>query len=241
MIWALFWYTQSPFLAALIGVAGILVVSERRLALAASLIAITAVMKPFALIMLVPFWRHMKRRTALIGLGTFAALNVAGMVLRSLDLVDVYQALSLSNEYWFSSGSNISLASWFNRGEPLATWIMVGSHAAVLGLLLLYLRGRRAPLSIELVAFGLVGLLISPLSWPHYMLIVLPLVWLLWANQGLPRSTHLAIAIGLVCWVWAQPLWIYFVGTVFMFVGAAVAIPRKELSRVSPLVADGVT
>lgn len=222
-IWGFAWFTQSPLLALPVACAGLLAYRKRHLTIAVLLIALSAVLKPVLLIILVAFWRTGSRREASIGLSAFVSLNLVGLAVGRVGLVDVYEALNETTAAWFSTGPNLSAASWLNQLLPIGPWWLWGTATALVGGVLWLTRRFRGLLHVQMAVWACVGLLISPLSWPHYLLMVIPLIWLVLASSSVGPAPRVLVALGFLPWIWAQAPGRNFVGLLIITVGCFAA------------------
>lgn len=138
-------------------------------------------------------------------------------------------------QYWFgaisdssrigdiTSGANQSLRAsvprWFGLAEPSTLlWILVAGAVGVAGLLVAAAAHRRGLPLLGLIVCGLTAPLVSPFSWGHHWVWLLPLfvvcldvalratsplAWLLPAVAALPQ----------IAWFWVAPDDVYAIGT----------------------------
>lgn len=164
-------------------------------------------------LIVVGFWLAGRRRLAITALATFAGLNVmAILLLPGVDLGSSVSSLTNATDDWLNNNVNSSLALvlWPYDVPPL----LATSLAALVGLFAA-VRNRENAVPITIVG----ALIASPLSWPTYALVVLPVAAL--CVRRLPRLAVVAVLVPLAMWSLVPTKWIghaHFVALATLFV-----------------------
>lgn len=170
-------------------------------------VGIAAAIKLTPAIFIVFFLLARRTKAALVAAGAFAACGLAGFLVaphasrlywRHL-FVDTHRvgAPYISNQSPYAAA--IRIAS--GQGHIGAWWIVVPFGFAVVGLAVAAILARRQDWLGATVATGTTGLLVSPISWAHHW------VWILPALVLLVRAGHrIAAAIGYLLFALA-PFW----------------------------------
>lgn len=210
--------------AALISVATLsgwlMIRGEGRPFLGGSLIGLAAVFKLFPLILLVPLIAYREKKAAIAALGTFTAANAIGLLLPGVSLSSTFEGLMDAADLYrglFSNGSFFRFADVLGMSQVAAS----GLAALLLAMCcLLMLRVSGAPG----VLFGwlALALLVLPLSWGSYDLILLPAVASMLAGTKAIRITGLVILA-----LWLAPIllpWLVSQSGSFSFVARALVL-----------------
>ncbi len=199
---------EGAWLGALVTGALLLVRRDRQVA-AGVCLGLASLLRVFPLLFLLLAWRRRYRLTALSGAAAFVLPNIAALALFRIPPTRVVEALSASGGVWLHFPWNLSLAPRIS--VLLGPVGPIVSVAIALGATWLVARsrlGERAAWS----AVGIVGLLLSPISWDSYRsLLVLPLV-LLWSSRQL--GLRAAVLVGLFVPYLVRPLGADVVSTV---------------------------
>lgn len=139
------------------------------------LLGIAGALRIFPLLLVIPIWRSGRRREVWWALSSFVALNIVGLLLFDLTVIDSIQALATAGDAWIPFSGNGSVAMPLVRLglDPTAVGIALMVGAALAS----WMVSRRG-FDFDL-AFGVVivlSLLSSPLSWEHYDLLLIPVV-----------------------------------------------------------------
>lgn len=132
-------------------------------------LGLASALKLWPLILVVGVWFVGRRRAALISGLVVLLLNVAGMLALDLEVGTFVSGLSMASEIWLPATGNGSLAGWFNRSGVTGSILVPALVIAGLGVTILVARRdpeRTIPTAI------IVGLLVSPLSWEHYDMVL---------------------------------------------------------------------
>jgi hypothetical protein len=218
--WGLIFFTQSPVLS-LVSVLLIFAILRRKDLSTGALLAIAGTLKLFPLILLLPLVRWGRLRAVWGAIGLLAALNLLPLLLDHVALDDVISAMSGTVGNWFELGPNISLAALVNGfvevGPRLRT--LIGLVSFILTILVI----RRWPLRDETGALSFAmaaALLTSPLSWTHYVLLLMPFM-VVWAADG--RSPRLVVILGL-SWLLMVPLLPAYLYSIAVLVSLALVL-----------------
>jgi hypothetical protein len=150
--------------------------TQNRLGAAGLAIGIAAALKAWPLLLVFPLWLTGRRRAAAVALATTVSATAAGMLLFGLTPSKVIDAFGAATERWLLFSPNGSATGWAVRaGMPFGMAFFVGMGAAVL---LTWVVARRDPSSAFPAAI-ILALLLSPLSWAHYDVVLFGVVaWL---------------------------------------------------------------
>jgi len=156
---------------------------------------------------------HGRRRAATGAILTALIATVGGLAIVGFRINDSVTGLITANSFWRSNSSNGSLAGVLDRagaGDGIV-WALTVVGALLLGLLPL-----RAGLDRSLACAVSAGIVLSPLSWPHYSMVALPVCGLVWAS----RRARPLLAVS-VCFLVSQIRGDFlFVGRVLLLVAA---------------------
>ncbi|MEV0680544.1 glycosyltransferase 87 family protein [Actinosynnema sp. NPDC050436] len=200
------------------------------------LIGIAAAVKLTPLVFVLFFLPRKQFKPVVTALATFAALGLAGFALAPTD----------SKRYWFESlldpgrvgglayVGNQSLRGflhrlWFPQAVETATWALLGLGVVVLVWWVVRRAGDDRLTALIAVAVG--GLLISPVSWAHHWVWVVPGLLLL---SRVGRRSGVLVALFLVAPMWFLPnepdpahpwaWWQHVIGNAYVWAGAAVLV-----------------
>ncbi|KQU39269.1 DUF2029 domain-containing protein [Rhodococcus sp. BP-316] len=164
-------------------------------------------------------------RALVVGVVTAAATVVLGFVVLFSDAVTYwFGAISDSSRIGdISSGANQSLRAsiprWFGMTEaPTLLWIVIAGAVCVAGLLVGAAAHRRGLPLLGLIVIGLTAPLVSPFSWGHHWVWLLPLVIVcmdvaLRASNPLAWLLPLVASLPQIAWFWVAPGDVYAIGT----------------------------
>lgn len=186
-------------------------------------------------LVIVGFWLAGKRQLAYIAIATFAVLNVTAIViLPGVDLGSSVNSLTNATGDWLNNNvnSSLSLVLWPYGVPPAVPAVLAASVGAFAAF-----RNRENAVPITIVA----ALIASPLSWPTYALVALPIAAL--CVRRLPRLAALAVAVPLAMWSFVPTKWIghaHFLALAALFVlivirpGLVAGSSVSEVSDPSP-------
>lgn len=182
--------------AALVAVLVTIAWRERhREATSGGLIAIAGVLKVFPLVLFAPLLLGRKTKAVLVGAATLIGLNLFGLLLPGINLEDTRLALQGASTRWIDligNGSGARLLA--DVGLDATTAIALLGFAGTLYLTLLYRRRGRLVLR-DPMPWLLVALVVLPISWISYDLVILgAVIVMLVANRSTPRYLGFAVA-----------------------------------------------
>ena len=155
-------------------------------------LALGALLKPFAGLLIVPFVTHRPGwRTALMFLGSVLLLTVAGSITFGLSPWQTVQLFGQGSQAWLLFDGNLSLAAVLARAYGGDWYFPVFALTSIAGIAVF---SRRHPLSQSLAVAVCVSILVSPLSWVSYDVIALPVVVWLWTRwRAFPVGGYVAL------------------------------------------------
>jgi hypothetical protein len=173
-------WIETPYWGTLSSVVGSLMISTllRSGPEAGIPLAGATVLKLFPGLLFVPLL--LRRRAATwVGLAGIVMTTAVGMALYGVSLVDAVELLGAGSTTWLTKFGNVSLVSFlagpFATPLTFALGVMVG-----IGLVAVY--ALRRPISQSLALAIPVSVLVSPVSWVHYDVVLIPLVIWLWTR-----------------------------------------------------------
>ncbi|GEM_PF-6369104 len=182
---------QASLVATLVFVA--LWMSSRSPRVAGTALAIAGTLKVFPLLLLIP-WVATRRRTVVWALGVVAALNVAGVMLPGVSVASAWRVMASATSEYVIIPVNASvlgvahaLGLAFGASTVLPFVVSAGLVVAVL-----VARSWRIPM-----AWVVVGLLVIPLSWVSYDVVLFPAV----ASMAVTGVGRRHAAVALTVWV----------------------------------------
>ena len=89
---------------------------------------------------------------------------------------------------------------------------------------------RRRPVTAELLGWGTAGVFLSPLAWAHYLIVIVPLVWLFLSDRRIPPLSKALVALGLLPFFAIQLSFWYPLGITLILVGVALT-PKEDTKR----------
>lgn len=134
---------------------------------------------PFLLVL--PLWVTGRRRSAIAAVATFTGVSMAGALAFGISPRHTIEALERATQRWIGYSANGSAIGWLVRaGLP---YVLMSAVAIGFTIVISLFVSKRSPTHAIPTAIVL-GLLVSPLSWEHYDVVLLGVsVWLL-AKQG---------------------------------------------------------
>jgi len=173
--------TKSMVLAVLLGAAWISG-RHRDSILAGAAIAIAITLKLWPAFILLPFLYFGRRRVVSVAVGGAVALNVVGMVAFQTSPVDLVSMLARSGETFLLLVSNSSAVAWLAAlgWSPVAVF----SALAVVGGLGTWWTSRCGGYDAGVAFATTTALLISPLSWAHYDMVLIGVALWLMSRRG---------------------------------------------------------
>jgi hypothetical protein len=197
MISTLYFGGQATFVALLVLGAWLAAEGDQDL-LAGLMLAAAVCLKVWPAVFLVAWLVHRRRRAVMYGLAGIAGLTLAGLALPGVDLVSALEALGNGAGTWIGLGANASLPALLSMAGVPAL-MATAAAAAAIGLGFWWLH-RTYPRSLASPWPWLIGgLLIVPLSWASYDVILLPLAIALAISAD--ARLHLAGLGALLAWI----------------------------------------
>lgn len=171
--------------------------SERHGTAAGLLVGSLAVLRGFPLLLVPALWLSGRRTAAWWGAGAFLALNGAGMLALDLGPGEVVSGMAVGAGLFGPDVHNASAPGLLSRtGLSWELAVPIGMIAALGGWAWSVRRGKKTldwMLGVTVPAM----LLASPLSWPSYHLLYLPvLAWWIAADRARTAATAAAVAGG---------------------------------------------
>ncbi|WP_052493159.1 glycosyltransferase 87 family protein [Rhodococcus sp. MEB064] len=164
-------------------------------------------------------------KALLIGAVTAAVSVVLGFVVLFSDAVTYwFGAISDSSRIGdIGSGANQSLRAsiprWFGFDEaPVLLWVVIAGAVGVAGLLVAAAAHRKGLPLLGLIVCGLTAPLVSPFSWGHHWVWLLPLLIVcmdvaLRASNPVAWLLPLLASLPQIAWFWVAPDNVYAIGT----------------------------
>jgi alpha-1,2-mannosyltransferase len=174
--------SQSFVVAALVTWgAGLMWRRDSRLGGAVLGLAIT--MKVWPALLLIPLWGRARRQGVLIALAVGGGLNLLASLVFGFSPADIWQGMTSAGEAWVGFAGNGSLAS---RLVMLGVSVSMATVLSFFVLLPVLHQLWNRTVDFQLVLWGTVlcAVLLSPLSWDHYNLALLPLAIILALRAG---------------------------------------------------------
>jgi hypothetical protein len=146
----------------------------------------------------VGFWIAGRRRAAYIATAVFVVVNAVGLLLPGVTLEGSLHALTQGGGAWIDHNQNASLALILSRFDvPVVVSTLVASVVGVT----LAIRNPRQAIAI----CAITALIASPLTWPAYLLVALPILVSWWRAGG--RLPVAILSAPLILWVGTPTGW----------------------------------
>ncbi len=145
------------------------------------LLGVASAVKLYPGAMAIPLlFNRVTRRSGVVAGVTFGVLNIGGAVVTGVSLGVSARMIQTGGSTWLTHPGNVSLPGVLGRsGLPL--WVSYVVVAA--GVLALVAVSLSRPIN-QSIAFSLaLAVVISPLSWVHYDVLVLPVLMMLWCMR----------------------------------------------------------
>lgn len=167
------------------------------------LLGLAAVLKVFPLVLIIPLLVRRRFVAAVAAVSVFVALSTVGLGLPGVSLTSSLRALSSASLAWvgmLGNGSFFKLAADIFDGS-LASWLLpVGLFAVLMAV-----GYHNSHVHGELYFWLPIGLLLSPISWISYDVVLIPAVLSLVLSES--RDRHL---LGIACMgMWWAPTILY--------------------------------
>jgi alpha-1,2-mannosyltransferase len=134
-------------------------------------------------------FNRVTRKSGVVSAVTFALLNIGGAAITGVSVAVSVRMIQTGGSTWLAHPGNVSLPGVVSRiGLPLwVSYVVVAAGVAVLVAVCL-----KRPINQSIALSLVLAVVISPLSWPHYDVLVLPVLMVLWCMR--------------VDWKWAGPV-----------------------------------
>jgi alpha-1,2-mannosyltransferase len=148
-------------------------------------------------------WLSGRRRAAMVATATFAVLSLAGSALMPADSKTFWTSRVFDNSRVGNTAyvSNQSLNGILERAlgpHVHVVWFVLAGALAVFGLRRAAVASRRGQELLGLALAALVGVLVSPVSWIHHLVWIVPVLAVLVGNAGDRRRVTLAVSIAML-------------------------------------------
>jgi alpha-1,2-mannosyltransferase len=148
-------------------------------------------------------WLSGRRRAAAVAGATFAVLSLAGTALMPGDSKAFWTSRVFDNSRVGNAAyvSNQSLNGILERALGAhvdVIWLVVAAWVAVFGLRRATLASRRGKESLGIALAALVGVLVSPVSWIHHLVWIVPVLAVLVGDATDRRRVTLAASIAML-------------------------------------------
>ena len=148
-------------------------------------------------------WLSGRRRAAMVATATFAVLSLAGSALLPSDSKTFWTSRVFDNSRVGNSAyvSNQSLNGMLERvlGPHVdVVWFVLAGAVAVFGLRRAAMASRRGQELLGVALAALVGVLVSPVSWIHHLVWIVPVLAALVGNAADRRRVALAVSIAML-------------------------------------------
>lgn len=155
-------------------------------------LATATVMKLYPGLLFVPLLvRRHGRPALLVGLATVLTSTGVGAVAFHLSVFETVRLLVAGSSAWLQFSGNTSFAAVLT-GVSAPSWIF--PLVAVIGVVIVGIFARRRPLAQAMALAIPMSVLVSPVSWVHYDVVLIPLVLWLWTRSDYPFARFTAIA-----------------------------------------------
>jgi len=161
-------------------------------------LGLAAAMRLWPGLVIVGFWIAGRRRAAYVATAVFVVVNVVGLLLPGVTLEGSLHALTQGGGAWIDHNQNASLALILSRFDvPVVVSTLV---ASVIGVTLAIRNPRQA-----IAICAITALIASPLTWPAYILVALPILVSWWRAGG--RLPVAILSAPLILWVGTPTGW----------------------------------
>ena len=196
---AIMFGNSGAWLGALV-IGALIMIRRGRQIPAGILLGIAALLRVFPLLFLVLTWRRGHRVATLSGAATFVLANMAGMAVFRIAPIRVVEALRASGAAWLEFPWNLSLVP--RMIGLVGQGVGIVSILVALGLTWVVARSRLNE-SRAWAIVGVVGLLLSPISWDSYRsLLVLPFA-LLWSTRLAGSRVFVLVGVLVPYLIWS--------------------------------------
>lgn len=152
-------------------------------------LAIATILKLYPALLFVPMLGK-RHRSLLVGIAAVLGATALGAFAFDLSIGETARILIEGSSVWLTSAGNGSLGAMLT-GPAGPLWIFPA--VVVIGIALVAIYSRRHLLS-QALAFAIpVSVLVNPVSWVHYDVVLIPLVLWLWTRRGYSVGRYTAI------------------------------------------------
>jgi len=176
-----------------------------------ALLGLAAAIKLTPLIFVPYLWLARRTRTAVVVAVTFATLGLAMFVVVPRTSWEfwtkyAYQANRVGVNY--ISDQNIQSAVVRINHAPVSSLVvdLLVLVVGVAGVCLAAWAHRASSRILAVLVCAVTGLLVSPISWDHHMVWIVPVILWLWLGDDRPKFGRLS-AIGAALLFWQAPIW----------------------------------
>ncbi len=143
-------------------------------------LAVATILKLYPGLLFVPMLvkRH---RSLLVGVVTMVGVTAVGAVVFDLSLGDTTRLMIEGSSVWLTSGGNVSIGAMVT-GPTGPVWMF--PWIVLVGIVLVALYARRHPLPQAMVLAIPIAVLVNPISWASYDVVLIPLAIWLWTRSG---------------------------------------------------------
>jgi hypothetical protein len=194
--------THSVVLSVLVWL-GILLLRRRDTPIGGLLFGIAAVARVFPIGLILTSALLGRKRTVISGLAAGLCLTALGMVAFSIDLAETIGNLNLASEQWGAAPFNGSVGVWLRAMGWSASAVAIVLTGVAVVLTAVWTRIARTDVILAAGGTLLIWILLSPLSWPHYDVLVIPLACYV-AMTGALKVTRTLSYLYLVAWALAS-------------------------------------
>jgi hypothetical protein len=146
------------------------------------LLGVASALKLYPAAMTIPLLSNrVTRRSGVVAAATFGLLNLGGAAITGVSLAVSARMIRTGGTTWLTSSGNLSLAGVLSRrGLPLwVTYVVVAA-----GVVAIVVVSLRRPINQSIALSLALAVVISPLSWVSYDILVLPVLMMLWCMRA---------------------------------------------------------
>lgn len=227
--WSHFFATQSTLLWGCIALV-VIGLHRQRWVLAGTVLGIAGTLKIFPLVILFLLVRARRWKAVIATLCVVVLLSVVALLTPHVTLAGAVEAMSSGSDNWFRLRSNLSLAAVLNRtvGLTESGVLRVQGSAIAIGLVTFVIRKMSYAVGVPFLLA--IGLLASPLTWPHYLLVLIPALLPVFNRIKGINYWSVALAVGVALTLPFHQIGLQMLGVAVIAVALAVASDRIEAS-----------
>lgn len=164
-------------------------------------LALATALKLYPGLMFVPMAvRRRARSGLLVGVTAVAVLTIAGILAFDLSISESVRLLQEGSEVWLDFPGNLSIAAFLGRSLSVPAWAF--PVITCLGIAGVAVYSLRRPFLQSMAVAATASVLISPISWLHYDVLLIPMAIWLWAKF----ARYPAGGVVAVLWLIAQAI-----------------------------------